>query len=267
MIALDHTGGYSRGTSFVGGGVSFRFSAKYTDPESGLLYYGYRYYQPSSERCLSRDWIGEAGQEMTLSTRKPKSVLPDNLVYGLCRNNCVDHFDYLGLTLVDVYTKMRTGRLRKMWGIDVTGAAVPGVGTVWGLQLGFFPDACEVGAYAIANAVVGTEVDNPAKAMFIDMPVGWDLSISANETVAQWRGSGIGNAKSWGGLFYGGTGGFTIVGAGVFWDPKGDWVGASVGVGLSATQWSLRTNPEYYKLIGKLPLAKPLCYCLIARMP
>jgi RHS repeat-associated protein len=37
----------------------FLFSTKYTDTETGLLYYGYRYYQPSTGRWLSRDPIGE----------------------------------------------------------------------------------------------------------------------------------------------------------------------------------------------------------------
>jgi RHS repeat-associated protein len=38
-----------------------RFSTKYQDEESGLLYYGYRYYNPSTGRWLSRDPIGERG--------------------------------------------------------------------------------------------------------------------------------------------------------------------------------------------------------------
>jgi len=38
-----------------------RFSSKYTDNESGLLYYGYRYYNPSTGRWMSRDPIGERG--------------------------------------------------------------------------------------------------------------------------------------------------------------------------------------------------------------
>jgi RHS repeat-associated protein len=37
------------------------FSAKYTDGETGLLYYGYRYYQPSTGRWPNRDPLGEEG--------------------------------------------------------------------------------------------------------------------------------------------------------------------------------------------------------------
>ena len=39
----------------------FRFSTKYQDDETGLLYYGYRYYNPSAGRWPSRDPIGERG--------------------------------------------------------------------------------------------------------------------------------------------------------------------------------------------------------------
>ncbi len=39
----------------------FRFSTKYQDDETGFLYYGYRYYNPSTGRWLSRDPIGEEG--------------------------------------------------------------------------------------------------------------------------------------------------------------------------------------------------------------
>ncbi|MEM9246230.1 MAG: RHS repeat-associated core domain-containing protein, partial [Cyanobacteria bacterium P01_F01_bin.153] len=39
----------------------FRFSTKYTDDETGLVYYGYRYYSPELGRFISRDPIGEAG--------------------------------------------------------------------------------------------------------------------------------------------------------------------------------------------------------------
>ena len=39
----------------------FRFSTKWTDAETGLLYYGYRYYNPTTGRWLSRDPIEERG--------------------------------------------------------------------------------------------------------------------------------------------------------------------------------------------------------------
>jgi RHS repeat-associated protein len=38
----------------------FRFSTKYQDHETGLVYYGFRYYDPEAGRWLSRDPIGES---------------------------------------------------------------------------------------------------------------------------------------------------------------------------------------------------------------
>lgn len=38
-----------------------RFSTQYTDKETGLVYYGFRFYDPAQGRFLNRDPIGEAG--------------------------------------------------------------------------------------------------------------------------------------------------------------------------------------------------------------
>jgi RHS repeat-associated protein len=60
----------------------FRFSTKYFDEETELLYYGLRYYSPSLGRFISRDPIGEAGGQ--------------NL-YSMVGNNAVNSIDYLGM--------------------------------------------------------------------------------------------------------------------------------------------------------------------------
>jgi RHS repeat-associated protein len=60
-----------------------RFSSKYDDDESDFLYYGFRYYNPSTGRWLSRDPIAERGGL--------------NL-YGFNRNDSVDLIDPTGLT-------------------------------------------------------------------------------------------------------------------------------------------------------------------------
>ena len=61
----------------------FRFSTKYHDPESGLVYYGYRFYSPNLARWLTRDPLEEQGGL--------------NL-YGFCGNAAVDRFDPYGLS-------------------------------------------------------------------------------------------------------------------------------------------------------------------------
>ena len=60
----------------------FQFSTKYTDSETGLDYYGYRYYQPSTGRWLSRDPIEEDGGL--------------NL-YGFLANDGINQVDGVGL--------------------------------------------------------------------------------------------------------------------------------------------------------------------------
>jgi len=59
-----------------------RWSTKVTDDESGLVYYGYRYYSPATGKWPNRDPIGEAGGI--------------NL-YGFVGNNPIGRFDVLGL--------------------------------------------------------------------------------------------------------------------------------------------------------------------------
>ena len=59
-----------------------RFSSKYYDTETGLYYYGYRFYSPALMRWLNRDPIEEEGGL--------------NL-YGFCENNAVSFYDALGL--------------------------------------------------------------------------------------------------------------------------------------------------------------------------
>lgn len=65
-----------------------RFSTKYTDEETGLSYYGYRYYEARTGRWLSRDPIEEDGGP--------------NL-YTFVSNNPVNSFDARGLYELDVH--------------------------------------------------------------------------------------------------------------------------------------------------------------------
>jgi RHS repeat-associated protein len=60
----------------------FRFSTKYFDAETGLYYFGYRYYHPKLGRWMSRDPIEELGGA--------------NL-YSFCASDAIDARDDLGL--------------------------------------------------------------------------------------------------------------------------------------------------------------------------
>ena len=76
-----------RETKYTGGsvfdeGFPFGFSTKYLDAETNLYYYGFRYYNPSTGRWISRDPIEEEGGVN---------------IYGFVGNNAVGGLDYLGL--------------------------------------------------------------------------------------------------------------------------------------------------------------------------
>jgi RHS repeat-associated protein len=64
----------------------YRFSTKYADDETGLVYYGYRYYSPGLGRWLSRDPLLEEGQYGVRSRHAPNGRRVkrrvDNFGYG-----------------------------------------------------------------------------------------------------------------------------------------------------------------------------------------
>ena len=60
----------------------FRFSSKYSDPETDLLYYGYRFYNQHIGRWVNRDKLGE---------------IKEYNLYSFNINNPISRIDYLGL--------------------------------------------------------------------------------------------------------------------------------------------------------------------------
>jgi RHS repeat-associated protein len=60
----------------------YRYSTKYTDIETGLVYYGLRYYSPSLGKFINEDPIEEDG---------------GSNLYGFCGNNGMNGYDLLGL--------------------------------------------------------------------------------------------------------------------------------------------------------------------------
>jgi len=72
----------------------FRFSTKWTDNESGLLYYGYRYYNPATGRWPSRDPLEELGFRRTFLRKRLKA---GHHTYAFVGNNPVNRHDVDGL--------------------------------------------------------------------------------------------------------------------------------------------------------------------------
>jgi RHS repeat-associated protein len=93
-----------RATGPMARGNPFRFSTKYQDQETGLLYYGYRYYQPAAGRWSGRDPIGDVEfVTRNVTTLAPIMALDEVAqnfrisVYAFCSNSSLDCFDVLGL--------------------------------------------------------------------------------------------------------------------------------------------------------------------------
>ena len=89
-------------TSSVAGRLHHQFSTKYADSETGLVYYGFRYYSPELGRWVSRDPIGERGGLN---------------VYGAVENSLIDSVDYFGLAGARLYqdwTLMVSAAIREM---------------------------------------------------------------------------------------------------------------------------------------------------------
>lgn len=80
----DAFGNPQRSTGTYAATNPFRFSTKYTDTETSLVYYGRRFYDPKLGRFVGRDPIGEEGGL--------------NL-YGFVGNNPITRWDYLGMRM------------------------------------------------------------------------------------------------------------------------------------------------------------------------
>jgi RHS repeat-associated protein len=86
-------------TPNMGNPCPLRFSTKYDDDETDLIYYGYRYYNPGTGRWPSRDPLGELGANL-LNNLAWLDFLGEgsrNNPYAMEENNPVNFIDALGL--------------------------------------------------------------------------------------------------------------------------------------------------------------------------
>ena len=139
-----------------GGGTAVPFlSTKYQDDETGLLYYGYRYYDPITGRWLSRDPIQERGGL--------------NL-YNFVGNNALNMFDPVGLCCGSFI-------LREVQGVQVPETQFKGAGgkdTLDGYEVEYKPcDPCpcpkaDIVIVQAVEMVTGAWARNNAPAMDSD---------------------------------------------------------------------------------------------------
>ncbi|MBX7246346.1 MAG: hypothetical protein K1X53_12690 [Candidatus Sumerlaeaceae bacterium] len=99
VLEYDAFGQEVRSTGPASDLVLFHFSTKFTDQESGLNYYGYRYYDSGKGRWLSRDPVNniefrQFGGNMEIIG---DSDVSETAVYGVLDNNVLSRYDVLGL--------------------------------------------------------------------------------------------------------------------------------------------------------------------------
>jgi RHS repeat-associated protein len=120
---------------------NFRFSTKYQDAETGLLYYGFRYYDPVTGRWLNRDPIGEAGGL--------------NL-YGMVGNDAVNRLDVLGLNSAQARERSFESRRR--------------------LQAALQKAECDELRGILLRAILAASIyGDPSKYDGMPLPEGWSL--------------------------------------------------------------------------------------------
>jgi RHS repeat-associated protein len=262
---------YDPSAVYLASTFSHRFSTKYVDDETGLYYYGYRYYTPEIGRWMNRDPIEEDGGV--------------NL-YGFVGSDGVNESDKLGKSAVDLATKMLTGRLRKALYISHPEVSiVVGLGGTAGMQTVFFADDCTVASFIYRVAAMDT-IDQIRKRTAGnlggtlrelwrnlrgqgDFSAGYDVSIGFSGGVALYMGTDVAGAKSWTERFDGFTIGGSYLGkgsvGGIF---SRDWIGGGIGIGLSITPGvNFKTTPQWYYLEDVQEVEKCSCYAAILAMP
>ncbi|MBI3408315.1 MAG: hypothetical protein HY040_08160, partial [Planctomycetes bacterium] len=86
-----------RSTGWLGRKNPIRFSTKYHDDETALVYYGYRYYSSSMGRWLSRDPINEPGFGSLRDHYEPSAWTEGKNLYLALKNDPTDTYDLYGL--------------------------------------------------------------------------------------------------------------------------------------------------------------------------
>ena len=137
----------------------YRFSTKPQDSATGLLYFGYRWYDPVTGRWPSRDPIEERGGA--------------NL-YGFAGNDGVSSSDMLGLS----------GDLSRKFGFELVDAYAMMMKVVGGPESGF-PAAIQVllkNFLRLNNIVIETDHLNPGVIPAISGIPFWYININTNES-------------------------------------------------------------------------------------
>jgi|GEM_PF-5634363 len=95
IFEYDPFGKLIRATGPMAQHMPFRFSTKYFDTETGLSYYGYRYYSAGMGRWVNRDPVNESGS-MLIQRSSIYRPSEDFNKYGFVGNDSFNRVDVLG---------------------------------------------------------------------------------------------------------------------------------------------------------------------------
>jgi len=156
----------------------FRFSTKYQDDETDLLYYGYRYYKASTGTWLSRDPLAElAFQRATVnafnSQTYTQKIIRDcnSNLYRFVHNDPLDQYDRLGLASVWWNGSTKTCPN----GSTVSFAQVGWGGySIWGLNSPFVDNGTRPWGIFAGSGCLEYPFGHPYTGSFDDSP-SWDV--------------------------------------------------------------------------------------------
>ena len=263
------------------GQSAYRFSTKAYDTETGLSYYGYRYYDSTGGRWISRDIVHEVGGlnlygfgfNHVTSGFDPngKSWAGDSMVKILgpiprpidkflgTSDFFYDQINKIGEGLGEGYagSGQNNNYWNKVLSFDLGKTVTSPFGGHISVQAVAFLAECKFYFYGVMPIAGAKSSVNFGSLDGLRLQS--DISANAIEAaggVAYWKGTKPPTPENWEGEFYGVGASFGIRGlfsgsVGIFADPENKWSGYDVGVGYgkSALPASITTTPDYYTLI------------------
>jgi RHS repeat-associated protein len=235
-----------------------RFSTKYTESETGWLYYGYRYFDPETGRWPNRDPIEERGGV--------------NL-YGFVGNDGLNNIDFLGyISAREIYRYIKNnakGVIGSFWsfiknfsddyaktqsayGIDLGYSLIATTGIGGGVNLMFFPGECEYAAFKYVTGNLVPEEISKQKELWEQISKSTPVGANIGGALQAVRGFPINNkftANTWLGWFTTVSGSFTpAAGSGIALSgfKSEDWIGHGVGVAFAGAPFGGSIGAYYF---------------------
>jgi RHS repeat-associated protein len=170
---------------------TWRFSTKQWDDETGLGYWGYRYYSPSLGRWISRDPAEEQGAivlRLASTTGDSVPILNGDSPHAYCfaGNGPLMHVDPHGLWIID------RGGGRYAYAVTESSDTVAKLASIIGLEAGEYRKWLTAAATGWAGLVTGAIPASPTQQL-----AGGCIYLIPNTIIAWWAGELADLGKFW----------------------------------------------------------------------